>query len=60
MIQSGTQYPPVGDDFARSDEEALAQAVNFLTQEQLNAFRDYLRAQEEMRREMQSLNLPGQ
>ena len=59
LIQARTQYPAVGDDFAASDQAALERAAQVLTPAQLNAFRDYLHTQEEMRREMQKFYPPG-
>jgi hypothetical protein len=52
VIQARTQYPPVNDDMTASDEAAFAQASQFLTPEQLTAFRDYLRNREELARDM--------
>jgi hypothetical protein len=69
LIQTSTQYPPVGDDHTASYEAAVAQAAQFLTPEQLNTFRDYLRTQDEVLRDLRrevvaplikSLFAPGQ
>lgn len=59
LIQARIQYPVVGNDFAASDQAALARAAQFLSPEQLNAFRDYLHTQEQMRREVEKLLPPG-
>ena len=58
VIQARAQYPVVGDDFAASDQAALERAAHVLTLDQLNAFRDYLHMQEEMRRELGKLYPP--
>ena len=69
LIQTLTQYPTVGDDYIASYEAAVAQAAQFLTPEQLNTLRDYLRTQDEVRRDLRrevveplikSLFAPGQ
>jgi hypothetical protein len=58
LIQARRQYPPVNDDTTSSDEAALAQATQYLTPDQLAAFRNYLRNQEDMAREVRKLH-PG-
>ncbi|MEO7723369.1 MAG: hypothetical protein ABIU29_01575 [Chthoniobacterales bacterium] len=58
LIQTRTQYPPVGDDSTASHQAAVAQAAQFLTPEQLNTFRDYLHTEEEMQKEMRKLIAP--
>lgn len=59
LIQARAEYPPVNEDMTASDEATLAQATQFLTPEQLTAFRDYLHNQEEMTREIRKLQTPG-
>jgi hypothetical protein len=59
LIQARRQYPTVNDDTTSADEAALAQAAQYLTPDQLAAFRDYLRNQEEVSREVRKLHPPG-
>lgn len=58
VIQARTQYPSVNDDMTASNEAAFAQASQFLTSEQLTAFRDYLRNREELARDMRKQQQP--
>jgi hypothetical protein len=59
LIQARRQYPTVNDDTTSSDDAALAQAAQYLTPDQLAAFRDYLRNQEDVTREVRKLHPPG-
>jgi hypothetical protein len=52
LIQARAQYPPTSDAMTQVNQAAVAQAAQFLTPDQLSAFRDYLNRQAEINRQV--------
>jgi hypothetical protein len=50
--QARAQYPPTNGDITQVNEATIAQAAQFLTPDQLSAFRDYLNRQAEINRQV--------